>query len=402
MQKQSTKPVRGIMFARADASMPGMIAELNQAFQAFKAAQDERMKDVVTTDKLERINSDISGLQALIDAANVKIAAAAIGAGGDKPVHDAEYTNAFRAHFRKGDVQAALNKGVDADGGYLAPVEWDRTITDRLVEVSPMRQIATELTISGTSYTKLFNLGGTGSGWVGEEDARPETPTARFGSMEIGTGEIYANPAATQTMLDDAVIDLEAWLGNEVQTEFAEQEGAAFVAGNGVNKPFGFLSFAEGGIAANRNPLGAIKVSTSTGLTSVTEDELLDLIYALPGAYTGGARFVMNRTTIGKVRKLRDADGRQLWQPATIAGEPSTLLGYPITEMPDMPDLAANATGIAFGNFQRGYLVVDRTGVRVLRDPYTNKPKVMFYTTKRVGGSVVDTRAIKVLRQRAA
>lgn len=402
--------IRGIVAVRADASgdMKALIEGVNKGFEEFKAAQIEKDKqvdakfdDVVTTDKLSKIEADLGDLQSAIDTANAKLAAAETN-GGTEPVKDAEYTASFRSHFRKGEVNAALNKGADDEGGFLAPVEWDRTITDKLVEESPMRQIAGSQTISKTAFTKLFNLRGTGSGWVGEEAARPETNTPEFGQMTITPGELYAMPGATQGMLDDAEVDLESWIAGEVQTEFAKQEGLAFVSGNGTNKPNGFLTYATGAANAAANPLGAIEVLAAAGVAAVTEDELLDLIYAVPSTYTMGSRFVMNRTTMGIVRKLRDADGRQLWQPSTALGEPSTLLNYAVTEMPDMPDLAANATGIAFGNFQRGYLIVDRMGVRVLRDPFTAKPKVLFYTTKRVGGAVVDPTGLKVLKQAAS
>jgi len=405
--KHFKQPVRGLVGVRADAStdIKALIEEQGKAFHAFKEAHNKELEDlkkgmgdVVQSEQVERINASVGELQASIDAANAKIAAMSLNGTGPDAVKDAEYTEAFRAHFSKGHMQASLNKGADDEGGYLAPVEWDRTITDKLVEVSAMRSIASVQTISTAGFTKLFNLRGTGSGWVGETAARPETNTPEFGSMTITPGEIYANPGATQGMLDDAAVDLESWLANEVQTEFAKQEGLAFVAGNGTNKPNGFLTYATGGANASANPLGAIGVETAAAVAAVTEDELLDLIYGLPGSYTNGARFVMNRTSMGKIRKLRDTDGRQLWQPATVAGQPSTLLGYPVTEMPDMPDMAASTTPIAFGNFARGYLVVDRTGVRVLRDPYTAKPKVLFYTTKRVGGAVVDPQAIKVLQ----
>ncbi|MGZ9812663.1 phage major capsid protein, partial [Pseudoroseicyclus sp. H15] len=349
-----------------------------------------------------RINSSVAELQSAVDQANVKLAAMAMGGGGAAEVKDKDYTTAFRAHFRRGDVQAALNKGADDEGGYLAPIEWDRTITDKLVEVSQMRQIATVQNISTAGFKKLYNLRGTASGWVGETAARPQTATGEFGQMTITPGELYANPAATQQMLDDAAVNLEEWLANEVETEFALQEGLAFIAGDGANKPRGFLTFATGGAAAAVNPLGPIPVKTAAAPAAVTEDELIDVIYSLPGMYTAEARFTMNRTTMGAIRKLRDADGRQLWQPSTAAGQPSTLLNYPVTELPGMPDIAAGALPIAFGDFRRGYLIVDRTGVRVLRDPYTNKPYVMFYTTKRVGGAVNDPQALRVLRMAAA
>jgi HK97 family phage major capsid protein len=405
--KHFKQPVRGLVGVRADAStdIKALIEEQGKTFEAFKAAHQKELEDlkkgmgdVVQSEQVDRINTSVGELQAAIDAANTKIAAMSLSGTGPDAVKDAEYTEAFQAHFSKGQVQANLNKGADPEGGFLAPVEWDRTITDKLVEVSAMRSIASVQNISTAGFTKLFNLRGTGSGWVGEEEARPETSTPTFGSMVITPGEIYANPGATQGMLDDAAVDLESWLANEVQTEFAKQEGLAFVAGNGVNKPNGFLSYATGAANAGANPLGAIGVDPAAATTAVTEDELLDLIYGTPASYTNGARFVMNRTTLGKIRKLRDADGRQLWQPSSVAGQPSQLLAYPVTEMPDMPDMAANTTPIAFGNFARGYLIVDRTGVRVLRDPFTAKPKVLFYTTKRVGGAVVDPKAIRILQ----
>lgn len=399
---------RGLLSVRADASgeVSKLIAALNQDFSEFKAtleAKDKEMAarfdDVVTTEKLDRINASVGDLQSAVDKVNAQMAAIEMGGLGDgiKPV-DAEYTEAFSAHFRSGDVQAALNKGTDSEGGFLAPVEWDRTITDKLVEISPMRQIAGNQRISGTTFKKLFNLRGTASGWVGETAARNETNGPTFGEMSFPTGEIYANPAATQTILDDAEINVQSWLSMEVDTEFALQEGAAFVAGDGSNKPYGFLTFATGGANASRNPLGSIGVKSLAGTDAITTDEIVELVYLLPSAYTQNARFTMNRTTQSEVRKLKDGQGNYIWQPSFVAGQPATLNGYPVTEMADMPDLATGAIPIAFGDFRRGYLVIDRAGVRVLRDPYSNKPYVMFYTTKRVGGGVVDPQAIKVAR----
>ncbi|WP_417701935.1 phage major capsid protein [Pseudophaeobacter sp.] len=397
---------RGVIAVRADASgdVNQILAALQKDWKSFKDTQAEKDKevsakfdDVITTEKMERINSSVSDLQAAVDQANAKMAALEM-AGGPEAEKDPEYSASFKAHMRKGDVQASLNKGTDSEGGYLAPVEWDRTIVDRLVEISPMRQIAEVRKVGKSGFTKLINQGGTGSGWVGETDTRPETATPNLVAFTLGNGEIYANPGATQQMLDDSEIDLEAWLAGEVDTEFAEQEGAAFVAGNGSNKPSGFLSFATGGVNAGKNPLGAVEVLPAAGMSAVTEDELLDMIYDIPSSYSAGARFVMNRKSIGKIRKLRDADGRQLWQPSTQAGEPSMLLAYPLTELPDMPDMATGALSIGFGNFKRGYLIMDRKGVRVLRDPFTAKPKVLFYTTKRVGGAVDDPRGLRVLR----
>lgn len=406
--------VRGIVAVRADAGggndLKEVLANLQKNWQAFKETQAEKDKevaakfdDVVTTEKFDRINSSVSELQAAVDQANAKLAAMSVNGGGAGQVKDKEYTDAFRAHFRKGDVQASLNKGADDEGGYLAPVEWDRTITDKLVEISPMRQIAQVQQISTNGFRKLFNEKGTGSGWVGETAARPETTTPTFGSMTYTTGELYANPAATQQMLDDAEVNLEQWLAAEVDQEFAYQEGIAFVSGNGVNKPAGFLTYVTGAANAAAHPYGAIPTGvTAAGAAAVTSDEVIDLIGSIPTPYLAGSRFVMNRSTIFSLRKLKDGQGNYLWQPSFQIGQPQTMVGYPITEMPAMPNMAAGAFPIAFGNFQRGYLIVDRVGVRVLRDPYTNKPFVHFYTTKRVGGGLLNPEVLRVLKNAAA
>lgn len=375
------------------------IDQLNQAFEAFKATHQQEIEALKKGNstaeyqaKLERIEADLQRHQKEIEDAHVKLAAGVEGKSGLK---DAEYTEAFKAHMKKGEIQASLNKGADDEGGYLTPTEWDRTITDKLVLVSPMRQIANVVTTSKNAYTKLFNVGGTGSGWVGETSTRTETNTAEFAPLTITTGEIYANPAATQQILDDAEINLEQWLAGEVQTEFAKQEGTAFVSGNGTNKPEGILTYVTGGANAATHPFGAITLVKSGNAGALTADGIIDLVYDLPSAFTGNARFIMNRKTMAAVRKLKDGTGTYLWQPSYMAGQPSTLAGFPVTEMPDMPDIGAGAVPIMFGDFRQGYTVVDRVGVRVLRDPYTNKPYVMFYTTKRVGGAVVNPECLR-------
>ncbi|MDO5658297.1 MAG: phage major capsid protein [Paracoccus sp. (in: a-proteobacteria)] len=399
---------RGIVAVRADASSDPkkIFADLQKAFAEFRAENDAQIAalkkgqaDVVQSDKVDRLNDQIGELQAALDVQASQLAALKLGGPGTEgPQIDAEYTDAFRAHFRRGDVKAALNKGEDSEGGYLAPVEWDRTITDKLVEVSPMRQIASVQKISGTGFKKLFNQRGVGSGWVGETAARPQTATPSFGPMSYSVGEMYANPAATQQLLDDAAIDLESWLATEVETEFAFQEGLAFVAGDGVNKPAGVLTYAEGATNAGAHPFGAIPTKTTAAADTITGDELIDLVYSLPGVVAQNARFVLNRTSLALVRKLKDGEGNYLWQPSFSAGQPQSLLAYPVTEMAAMPNVAAGAIPVAFGDFRRGYLIVDRHGVRVLRDPYTNKPYVHFYTTKRVGGGLLDPQALRVLK----
>lgn len=410
MKHQSNARVpRGLVSVRADAGAPtdvkALIENLNKAFATFKDEHTKQLDEVkkgthdaLQAFKVEKINADISRLQSAIDEANLKIASAQMGGGGGQVLKDAEYSEAFNAHFKKGDVQAALNKGAAEEGGYLAPVEWDRTITDKLVLVSPMRQLATVQPVSGAGLTKLYNLGGTASGWVGETDARPQTNTAGFSPLGFGWGEIYANPAATQQLLDDSAISLESWLAGEVETEFAKQEGLAYVSGNGANKPFGILTYIEGGANAAKHPFGAIKVVNSGAAAAITSDGIIDLIYDLPSAFTGNARFAMNRKTQGLVRKLKDGQGNYLWQPSMVAGQPPTLGGFPLSEVPDMPDSVAGATPVLFGDFKRTYTIYDRVGVKVLRDPYTNKPFVLFYTTKRVGGGVHNPEPMRAMK----
>lgn len=387
---------RSLIAVRAEVNP---VDALNRAFETFKAEHTAMLAgkaDVVVAEKVDRINTAVSDLQAAIDATNAKIAAAQLGVSqGERRIVDAEYTSAFSAHMKKGEIQASLNKGTASEGGYLAPTEWDRTITDELLQVSPMRQICAVQSISTNGFSKLFNLRGTASGWVGETTARTETAAPTLGTLTYNTGEIYANPSATQQMLDDAEVDLESWLAGEVNLEFAYQEGAAFLSGNGTNKPTGILTYVTGAANAAAHPFGAITLVNSGSAAALTADGIVSLTYSLPSEFTGAARFVMNRNTQKAVRLLKDGQNNYLWQPSYAAGQPAQLLGYAITEMPGMPDIAAGTIPILFGDFKRGYLIVDRTGVRVLRDPFTNKPYVHFYTTKRVGGGLLNPEVLR-------
>jgi HK97 family phage major capsid protein len=394
---------RGIIGVRAEIDINATVTELNKAFATFKtehAKQLDDMKkgqsDALQALKVDAINAHITDLQAAIDTANTKMAAMEMGVAGTRPVKDKEYTEAFQAHMRRGDISASLNKGTAAEGGYTAPIEWDRTITDKLVIVSPMRDLCSVQPVGGAGYSKLINLRGTGSGWVGETSARPETNSPQFAQQAYGWGELYANPSATQGMLDDSEINLEQWLAGEVQTEFSFQENKAFVSGDGTNKPRGLLTYAAGG--TNLHPLGGIAVTPSGAVGAITSDALISLIYALPSAFTNGAGFAMNRNTQQALRKLKDGQGNYLWQPSMVAGQPATLSGYALSEIPDMPDVATNALSIAFGDFKRAYKILDRMGVRVLRDPYSNKPYVSFYTTKRVGGGLENPECMKFMK----
>ena len=289
----------------------------------------------------------------------------------------------------------------DAAGGYAVPEEIDRQIDRRLASISPIRAIAQVVKVGTAGYRKLVTRGATPSGWVAETAGRPETATPLFAEIAPPMGELYANPAASQAMLDDAAFDVERWLADEVASEFARAEGAAFVNGSGVNRPRGFLAepvAVEGDAARAFGALQYVPSGAAGTFGSNPQDRLIDLVQALRSPYRQGASFVMNSATLSAIRKVKTADGAFLWQAGLIEGRPDTLLGYPVVEAEDMPDMAANAMSIAFGNFRIGYLIAERQETQILRDPFTNKPFVHFYATKRVGGAVVNSEAIKLMR----
>lgn len=402
---------------RADATgdPKAMIVALQQAHNEFKATIETNIgakaDSAEVTAKLEAINDTMSTLEASLNDHAMKLAAANLSAQNVAP-SDPEYSSTFASFMRSGSrddegkltaeqkkgPRAAMSEGVPADGGLLTPIEWDRTISGRLKLITPMRQESTVISISKAGFTKLFTDRTIGSGWVGETASRPATATPQFSALTFGLGQLYANAAASQDVLDDAEIALDSWLLGEIDTEFARQEGIAYVAGDGTNKPFGFLQYVTGGGAATRHPWGAIEVVTSGHATQVTADKIVDTIYKLPAVYTPNAKFFTNRTSLGAVRKLKDGQGNYLWQPTFVAGQPSTLAGYPVVDMPDMPNIAADALAVAFGDMRETYLIVDRIGFRVLRDPYTNKPYICFYCTKRVGGGVKNPDSMKVIK----
>jgi HK97 family phage major capsid protein len=377
---------------------------LNKAFDEFKNANDANLakRDVVLDEKIAKLNGAIDKAELAIQEAHVKIEAAKLGGiGSGVQVQDPEYTAAFEAHMRKGDIQAAMTKGTASEGGYIAPVEWDRTIIDKLKLNATMRQVAKVQTISTGSFTKVTNNTATASGWVGETAARTATANSAFGSLQFDANELYANISVTQTLLDDALINIEEWIAGEVEAEFANKEGAAFVSGSGTNQPYGLINYITDGTAASRHPFGAISYTasgTAATLGSSTADKILDMVHSLPSKFTANASFIMNRTLIGEVRKLKDTTNQYIWQPSYQAGQPNTLCGYKLYEVSDMPAVGANTYPIAFGDFNAGYLIVDRMGSRVLRDPYSNKPYVQFYVTKRVGGGVSNPEAIKAFK----
>ena len=296
----------------------------------------------------------------------------------------------------------ALSTTTGGDGGYAVPQVIDSEIEKQLVSLSPLRTICRVKSIESGDYKRLVNIGGTASGWVGESDGRTETGAPSLQEVAIVPGELYANAAATQRALDDMQFDAETWLMDEVAEEFSVQENAAIVSGDGVNKPKGFLSY-----PTDTNTDGVRAFATVQHLATGADgafpaldpaDLLIDLVHALKARYRAGAVFVMNSKTLAAVRKFKDTDGNFIWRAGLSEGQPGLLLGYPVVEAEDMPDVASGSLSVAFGNFERAYTLVERTGTRVMRDPYTNKPYVHFYATRRVGGALVNDQALKLLK----
>lgn len=325
------------------------------------------------------------------------------GQQGLTPMLSAEVKGFVDGYLRQGRETElkSISGAVLSDGGYAVPRELDAMIGRVLKDISPIRQIAQVVQTGSAGYRKLVTGNGTSSGWVSEAAARPVTATPTFYEIAPPSGELYANPAASQTMLDDAAFDLEAWLAEEIATEFARAEGAAFVNGTGVNQPKGFLKATLSSADDAARAFGSVQYvgsGNATGFDTAPEAKLIDLVHTLKAAHRQGASWVMNSATMAAVRKLKTSDGAFLWQPGLIEGQPDRLLGYPICEAEDMPDIGAGTTPIAFGNFRAGYLIAERSATSILRDPFSNKPFVHFYATKRVGGQVLDSDAIKLLK----
>lgn len=359
----------------------------------------------------DRAEADIAALRGDVD--DVKMRLDKVARGAARPAIGA--SEGSEAQEVKGFVDNYLRRGRDTelkslntttltDGGYAVPRQLDAIIGRELVEISPIRSIAQVVQTGSSGYRKLVATGVTASGWVSETADRPKTNAPDFAEIAPPSGDLYANPAASQTMLDDAAFDLESWLASEIAIEFGRAEGAAFVDGSGVNQPEGFLQAATSTDIDGVRAFGALQyigTGDADGFGSSPDEKLIDLIHALKAGHRQGASFVMNSTTLATVRKLKTTDGTFLWQPGLVEGQPDRLLGYPVVEAEDMPDVVGGAAPIAFGNFRHGYLIAEHSATRVLRDPFSNKPFVHFYATKRVGGQVLDSNAIKLLRVEA-
>ena len=363
----------------------------------------------MTAEKVERINRALDEQKRVVDQLVLKGRRPPLGGdGGARRSPAVEHKAAFEAYVRGGSEdglrrleQKALSVGVGADGGYLVPDETEREIGRRLAAVSPIRAIAGVRQMSANVYKKPFAITGAATGWVGETDDRDETTSPTLAELAVpGDGALRHAGGDRRRSSTTPPSTSTSGSPSEVEVAFATQEGTAFVTGDGDNKPTGFLSatkIAEASWAWTK--IGYVVTGVSGGFAaSNPSDNLVDLVYTLKSGYRQNAHWVMNRKTQAAIRKLKDADGNYIWQPAAVAGGAASLMNFPIAESEDMPDIGANSYSIAFGDFRRGYLIVDRVGVRVLRDPYSAKPYVLFYTTKRVGGGVQDFDAIKLLK----
>lgn len=387
---------------------------LGRDWEAFKAADvaTKSRSESERTEMLAKINAALDASEAAKAAAETAATKAgrmiANGEGGSP--EKAEHKKAFGQFVRKGndsglrELEAkALTIGTAADGGYALPEQIDAMVQKKVVDISPIRGIATVVQVSTNDYKRLIDVRGTASGWVGETAVRSATNTPQLYEAAAFMGEVYANLTASQVSLDDIFFDAEAWMADGIATEFARAEGAAFVSGSGTNQPKGFTAYTTAATADSSRAFGTIE-HIATGVAgdfaaSNKGDTLVTAVYKLKATHRNGAKWVTSKALLGEIRAFKEATtNAYMWQPGLAAGQPSTLLGYEVVEAEDMPAKAASSLSIAFGNFKSGYCVVDRVGIRTLRDPYTNKPNVQFYATKRVGGMVLDSEAIKIVK----
>lgn len=345
------------------------------------------------------LRSDVDEVKARLDRVS-RAAARPVLDGIRDSLEVKGFVDGYLRQGRETEVKS-VSGATNAEGGFAVPREIDAMIAATLKQISPIRALSQVVQVGSAGYRKLVTTGGTASGWVSETAARPVTNTPSFAEIAPPSGELYANPAASQAMLDDAAFDLEGWLSSEIAMEFARAEGAAFVNGTGINQPKGFLAAPVALTADATRAFGTLQYvgsGNATGFGTTPEAKLIDLVHTMKAGHRQGASWVMNSSTLAVVRKLKTADGAFLWQPGLVEGQPDRLLGYPVVEAEDMPGIAANTFPIAFGNFKAGYLIAERNATTILRDPFTNKPFVHFYATKRIGGQVLDSEAIKLLK----
>lgn len=415
-----------------------LVEQIGQGWEEYKKSNDARVKAVedakATSDydaKLAKIDGALDELKSRADEALRKANRPAMGSSEEKAEAEAKqfanigirrggdvdgdgytaYKGAFDAFVRaRGNMDAlsaehrkSMIAGIDSEGGYLVPMAAAMSIVAKVREMNAMRGICGQISISTNAAEGLVDRADAAASWVGETASRPATNTPTVGKDRIETFEIYSFPNVSQQLVEDAAVDVEAWLIDKVGTAFAEAENTAFVSGNGVTRPRGFTDYTTAATADASRTWGQLQhvVSGANGAWHTTKaDPLFDLIAAFKPAYLQSASFLMNRATLASVRKLKEATSdRYLWEPSMQAGVPSSLLGYSVILDEQMPAYTTtSALALALGDFRRGYLIVDRVGVSALRDPYTNKPYVGLYVRKRVGGAVRDFDAIKFIK----
>lgn len=375
-----------------------VVAEIKQtALEAAAALQRTPLDDDDRKAKaVERKHASEYKRVKLVRSGALRVDSAAPVADQSEIDGYAAYAKAFNLGLRRGERELggveikALSVGSDPDGGYLVPMVVSSRIIDKVFETSPLRQLATVETIGTDALHVPVDIGEADAGWVGEQQARPTTNTPTIEQQRIQVHELYAKPKATQQLLEDAAIDVEAWLARKVAEKFARVEATAFISGNGVGRPRGILTYPAGTTAFARSTVLQIPTLSAAAITA---DGLVNMIFALKGPYLTNARWLMARGAIGAVALLKDGNGQYIWRPGLDNTRGASLLGYPISQADDMPAVTAGSLSIAFGDFRQAYTVVERLGINTLRDPYSAKPFVEFYTRRRVGGDVVNFEA---------
>jgi len=302
-------------------------------------------------------------------------------------IDNLEETKSISNYIRKGVQDDLITKsfsGAADEGGVTITPTLSKKIISMINQKSVMRRIASVEKISTRSLDIIFEDGNFAAGWVAEAGDRDETNTPRLRKKSIQAHEVYAQPKATQSLIDDAEINIENWLSERIADSFVKLENEAFITGDGSNKPNGFLVNAD--------------IAKINGGAEVTTDMLLDLINALDEGYLANASFVMNRKTLSSIQNLKDENDRFIWSQSLSDPLQQTIFGIPVFISSHMPDVAGDSLSIALGDFKSAYKIVDRTGINLMRDPYTEKPFVKFYAVKRVGGDVINPAAIKIAK----
>ena len=379
--------------AAAEAGVP---ADLNDAVMGFVSELKTFRQDV--TNRLQAQENRMT----MFDRKTALRGRSPLAAAAEA---DAPHQKAFNAYVRSGDEDGLRGLTLEekaisvADGGFLMPNQVAETVQNALRSSGSLRALANVVQVEASSYDVLVETGDTGTAWANDIAATAESANAGLTRVSVPLNELSAMPKASQRLLDDAAFDVEAWLSERIAERFGRAEATAFMTGNGTDKPKGVLTQATTALYTE-DPLKIGTTATTTPGDFDAADpmgKLVEVIYALGAAYRANACFVMNSKVAGRLRRQKDADGRFLWQDSVAAGEPSRLLGYPVMIAEDMPDPAGGGVALLFGDFRAGYTVVERPELRILRDPFSAKPHVLFYATKRVGGAVTDARAIKRL-----